>query len=1203
MVDEDSSASSSAERPPGLERRTKRKRVRRWLVLGCATPLALLSLALVLRGAWLGPLLIRYLCEHARTELGAELAIVRVSGGWFHDLTLEGVSWSSARGPLRAVREARVELGYSLAGAWKGAPELAVRVQGQGIELAFEDEGPATGARSEALPDIARVELDLTELVVRQAGREPQPVESLRASGALRGGKAQVAELALVAGANRVALTRAELDLTRDGWLALVRSLRGKLVASLPDGGALASLLGRELALRSAELTLSAESGTARLAGRAELENGRVVIENGELRLPESGGLEELQLDLGLSAEVNDLAPIGALLGQPLEGRWRGSINVRGPWRAPVGRFVGRGEALRVAGLAFDLAELDVETDGTVAHLERCEISGPELEAVLRGGVRLQPLELVDVALNVSADAAPLAVLLPFPCERAFVHARLAGPPSALRGTFELSASGAQLGDVRIDDAEARGTLDGDTLQVAEVRLTSGESFVEAAGTVRRAGTSWTAELERLGLQWRGARAELERGARLAFGPDSFSIEGLELASESGGTRGRAAIALRRADGVMRGTLDFERYDAGPLLAPFLPPGWKAGHVSGHLVGELGGAGGAGAAPALEIELALADWAVSPAWPELDAELRGAFDGHELSLERFTVGYDVVDAARVRGDLRVPFDPRAPLALGPGPVELRLELETRDAAASLRRAGIEPGVSATGPCRIGLDLAGRWSALGGSLVADAQAITLGLEAGARACDLEAEVWFGESTRIERALFTAPSGTIALTGEVGALLDVPRWLTDRWVLLDAPLELAAKLDLADIGWVAGLSANLRRTSGQVAGRVTVSGTALEPVLGGALELREGEVRVASPSAPPIRNVAANVSLDDDVVRVEELVGEIGGAPVRASGTIEPFGPFRRLDLELAGQNLLLRRDAHLVLRADSELVVKGTPSQLAIRGELRLAEGRFTTEISPLEELLRAGRGVREEKAPTSSPHFTLWSEGFLASAELDVHLGGQRAFEYRTNLLEAELRPDVWLRGTGAFPVLEGPVYIEEASLVLPSGTLEAVSGLLTFRREAPLRPEAALRAEMRVQRHDVTAAITGPIDELENIELSSSPPLATDDLWLLVLTGQLPAGRGEDANEQAMEALAVFLARDALVRWFGSEPGDAESLLDRFEIDVGAKTSESGQPTGRVLFYLRPRDRRSGRATYLSAELDEHDRANYALGIVFRPR
>jgi translocation and assembly module TamB len=271
--------------------------------------------------------------------------------------------------------------------------------------------------------------------------------------------------------------------------------------------------------------------------------------------------------------------------------------------------------------------------------------------------------------------------------------------------------------------------------------------------------------------------------------------------------------------------------------------------------------------------------------------------------------------------------------------------------------------------------------------------------------------------------------------------------------------------------------------------------------------------------------------------------------------------------------------------------------------MALAEGRYTGEVSPLEELMHIGR--RGGSARNVGTSFTLWSEGPLASAELDVHLGGARTFEYRTNLLSASLRPDAWLRGTGAFPVLEGPVYVEAASLTLPSGELELTSGLLTFRRDAPLNPELALTAEMRVQRHDVRAVVSGALDGQRDFQivLSSTPPLPPDDLWILVLTGQLPQSRWQDRSSQAMEALALFLARDSLVRWFGSDPDDTQSLLERFEIDVGAETSRSGQPTGRVVFYLKPQVRRSGRATYLSAEIDEYDRVNYAFGIVFRPR
>src|SRR5262245_27670382 len=160
------------------EGRPRRRRVRRWLAFGCAVPVALLVCAFLLRGAWLGPLLIRYLREHAREELGAELTIERVSGGWLQDLTLEGVSWRSSRPPLLRMNEARIELGYSLLGAWKGAPEPVVRVQGRGIELALGGGGSSGG--SGGLPDVSHLEFDLAELVVRQAGREPERIDTLR---------------------------------------------------------------------------------------------------------------------------------------------------------------------------------------------------------------------------------------------------------------------------------------------------------------------------------------------------------------------------------------------------------------------------------------------------------------------------------------------------------------------------------------------------------------------------------------------------------------------------------------------------------------------------------------------------------------------------------------------------------------------------------------------------------------------------------------------------------------------------------------------------------------------------------------------------------------------------------------------------------------------------------------------------------------
>lgn len=1211
--DSPSGKTPSGEGPGGKSR--GRRFVRAVLTLGLLVVL-LLGLALFFRGAWLEPLAKRTLTDYAR-ELGAELTVERITGNWIDHVTLEGVRWRGDP-PLRAVEEARIEVGFSLVQLMRGGPALTISVQGSGIVCALEpSEATPETERAPGLEGftLERLEVDLSRLTLEQPGREALRVDALRGQGAARGSLVSVERLELVVGSNRAALTRAEVDLADaadDDWLSMLRRARGELEVVLPDIRGLATQAGVPLPVASLRVEFSIEAGRAQVVGRADLERASLEVVHGEVVLPTTPSWLELELALTLEAAFDDLSELTPFVGQPMEGSWSGSIDVRGPLRAPTGHFDGRGADLELAGLALGAFDIDLRTDGQSLRFERCEISGSDLEAVLRGGVRLEPLELEDLVLNVFADNGSLAAVLPVPCEQAFVHARLSGPPNAPHGAFEVSAEGVELGAVRLDEAVARGRLEGDRLTVDELRVVSGESFIEADGTVQRRGAGLVAELASLALAWNGTRVELERGARFAYDPEGFTVEGLELRStgpEVAGrdSSGRAAIRLANRGGRTDAELVFEGYEAGSVLAPFLPAGWRAGRVDGRVAGSLGqevpggqdeAANLEGFTPSLALDLVLTDWRPDPAWPPFDAVLRGAFDGRELALEHIELGFDEDEALHARGALRAPLDLADPSSFGAGPVELELELGTLDATRALRRAGVDPGLSSTGPCRVDLDLAGSWQELVGALTLAAEDVTMGVEASARACDLEARVVFGASTRIERAVFSAPSGTITLAGEVATPLDVPRWIADRWALLEAPVALDAKLDLADLGWIAGLSADLRRLSGQVAGEVGIRGDLLHPELSGTVEWREGELRLASSSAP-IRSLGARVSFEGEQVRIESLSGEVGGAQVDVTGTISPFGPFPRLDLALVGKNLLLAREANLRVRADADLIVKGTPSQLAIRGELNLVEGLYTGEISPLDELLQAGK---RKRVPTQPTRFALWSDGLLASAEFDVRLAGAKTFEYRTNLLEASLRPDARLRGTGAYPFLEGQVYLDEASLTLPSGELKLASGLLTFRREQPLQPEVALTAGMTIQRHAVRAVATGTLDELE-IVLSSTPPLPNDDLWILVLTGQLPATPGQDRSAQAMEALAVFLARDGLVRWFGSDPGAADSLLERIEIDVGAKASASGQPTGRVLFYLKPQTRRSSRATYLSAEIDEYDRVNYALGIVFRPR
>ena len=73
--------------------------------------------------------------------------------------------------------------------------------------------------------------------------------------------------------------------------------------------------------------------------------------------------------------------------------------------------------------------------------------------------------------------------------------------------------------------------------------------------------------------------------------------------------------------------------------------------------------------------------------------------------------------------------------------------------------------------------------------------------------------------------------------------------------------------------------------------------------------------------------------------------------------------------------------------------------------------------------------------------------------------------------------------------------------------------------------------------------------------------------------------------------------------QWLAGDGESTENLLDRIEIEIGARPSYTGQTTGRVRLYLNKRSPRSGRATYLSGEVDVYDRVNFGLGLMFRPR
>jgi translocation and assembly module TamB len=220
----------------------------------------------------------------------------------------------------------------------------------------------------------------------------------------------------------------------------------------------------------------------------------------------------------------------------------------------------------------------------------------------------------------------------------------------------------------------------------------------------------------------------------------------------------------------------------------------------------------------------------------------------------------------------------------------------------------------------------------------------------------------------------------------------------------------------------------------------------------------------------------------------------------------------------------------------------------------------------------------------------------------DVQLTSKNPFAIRNNLARGALRPELKLTGTGKIPVLAGEIYLDPTRVSLPAGRLLFESGVIRFDPNRPDRPTLDLIGTSKMLGYDITMLVEGPFDE-PVVTLSSVPPLSNDELLLLLIAGQQPNTENDvqAAQRQSMN-VAVFLGKDLIARWFGSESAEAsESIMERFDVSIGRAVTRSGEETIEAQFRIADGVIRDRDKLYLTGEKDVFDFYNAGIKIVFR--
>ena len=371
----------------------------------------------------------------------------------------------------------------------------------------------------------------------------------------------------------------------------------------------------------------------------------------------------------------------------------------------------------------------------------------------------------------------------------------------------------------------------------------------------------------------------------------------------------------------------------------------------------------------------------------------------------------------------------------------------------------------------------------------------------------------------------------------------------------------RLEQAPLAWLADGAPDVLAPQGTLSLDV-----ALQPglKLEGELQIVDGRTRPL-PGLGPVRDINLRLEFLGDRLRLASAGANIGGSPLGLQGEAKLSdnswrqGALPPFEVALTATNVPLARQAQGILRADLDLTLTRTnadPPRIA--GRVRLRDSFF---LSNLDDLVPGGVAT-----PGRRPPYFSVPDPPLAEWRLAVRVEGDRFLRVITPLLRARASANFKLEGTLKEPVAVGDLTLDAGQVLFPFATLDIQQGRASLSSANPFEPQLTLQAASRRLGYDIRMEVSGPASS-PLVQFSSTPPLSSDQILLLVTAGEMPQAQQSISSRQRAQSVAFFLGRDLLSRLGYGDTGE-----ERLTVRSGADLSEAGRPTYDLEYKLSDR-------------------------------
>jgi translocation and assembly module TamB len=335
------------------------------------------------------------------------------------------------------------------------------------------------------------------------------------------------------------------------------------------------------------------------------------------------------------------------------------------------------------------------------------------------------------------------------------------------------------------------------------------------------------------------------------------------------------------------------------------------------------------------------------------------------------------------------------------------------------------------------------------------------------------------------------------------------------------------------------------------------------LDGRIEVREVETRPLA-KIGVVQNIEADLLLRGQELQIENFSGVLGGETLSVGGKIDLSSEslakgYPDIDLAIKGFNVPLARNPDVILRSDLDLQVRNGANQVpVISGAANLRDSFLLSDITKLVP----GRVARPERRP---PYFTVPQEP-LDEWRLDVRVRGENFMRVRSPFFQGTVSANFHVTGNLEEPMALGEAAINSGRVIFPFASLEVKQALVSLTSENPYLPHVFMMAAGRAFGFDVRMEAEGPADE-PVIEFSSVPSLTSEQIVLMLTTGQIPRQDFGFSEEDRASKLAFFLGKSLWSKLNPNKPAE-----ERLTIRSGEDVTEQGRQTYEVEYKLNER-------------------------------